>query len=134
MALRIVLTNENGIKTDYHRIKTVILNDNNSKVIISNYVSGEYRELEKTVNQNRFKRDNLIDQIAVEMSNDVPDTALITELTNRANALTEICKEVNCEISNEEIEISFDKTSEVSFSSLYTQLKTLEKFNNATDI
>lgn len=47
MALMKELTNATGITTNYHRVSDVFLHDNNLDCTLKNYVSKDYRDLER---------------------------------------------------------------------------------------
>ena len=54
MALAKEQTNSAGVVTNYHKIGTVNLRDNNLVCILNSYVSKEYRDLQRSVVSTNF--------------------------------------------------------------------------------
>ena len=130
MALKLKITNRKGITTNYHRISALEVTDR-IVVTLASYVSKDYRDSEKKIQENLRLKEELEKQIIDEQVKEDPDMLKIMELQARVNSLDLVPKENVA--SSMRYTVPFDVEDDISFKSIYEQLKQEEVFKDAED-
>lgn len=145
MALKILKATETGITTEYHKIGSISLDSTKGKLTatVRSYTAQDYRQNEKDYETARTKRETDMTQIEAELakSEGERDTKLIKNLTEQSN---ELLKQLDSNLPNNETkklyvlestyEFDFNSSDIISYSSIYSILKTLDEFKDAEDV
>jgi len=145
MALKIIKTTQTGITTEYHKISSIVLDGTKGKltVKICSYTAEDYRQYEKDYEAARTKRETHLAQIEAELAKPESerDTELIKKLTETSN---ELLKQLDSDLPNNETkklyvlestyDFDFNSSDIISYSSIYSTLKTLDEFKDAENI
>lgn len=135
MALEKKIISENGIIMNYHIIDH-FETDTNINIFVKSYADQSYRQQEKEIKENYKLANSIRSQISEEMAKEGTDAynkELIQQLTAQANELG-FPVLVDLSILTRKFEYPLDKSTEFSYKTFYTWLKTEEIFKDAIDV
>lgn len=135
MALEKTITSENGIVMNYHVIDH-FETSTTINIYVKSYADQSYRQQEKEIKENYKLANSIRSQISEEMAKEGTDAynkELIQQLTAQANELG-FPVLVDLSILTRKFEYPLDKSTEFSYKTFYTWLKTEEIFKDAIDV
>lgn len=152
MALKIDITDEKGVKTRYHKIKTFTFNGTNLTVQLSSYVNQAVRDAEKqAVDNNKLAEqyDNDTNDLRAELdrlsaqiqSTDDPDPAVVDRakelsdtLASRATAQDRPVYATVTDRHYSEITVEVDYFEPLTIDGIYAKLATEGRYAGAESI
>lgn len=133
MALKKEIIDENGIKTDYHKIDNMYIDTTKEQLVITvkSYNSNEYREKEKKIEKNQKEYMILQEEIDKELSKETKNIEKIKFLADKINSYNFL---ENKDYSIKKIEIIYEfDDNEISLTKIYDKLKQDPLFVESVD-
>ena len=133
MALKKDLIQDNGIKTNYHKIEKIEIftTEKIMKITVKNYADNIYRKKEKEAQERKKQFVVLQELLDNELKKEIKNEEKIAELAKEINNFI-FDEEKTYSINETEILLPFDD-EDVSLSSLYVKLKKQSLFSESED-
>ena len=131
MALKKAIQDTRGITTEYHMIDGMKVMADRVEVTFKSYISEEYREKEKAIDNNLLIKADLEQQLLEESVKEEVDEELIEALNQQIASLDTEQKDYSAGTMT--YRIPFNKEENLSFKDIYKWLRKEATFADAVD-